>query len=59
MFATHILIDFLVPDIPETLDIAIKREAFDAKRTMSEGHYLPEVDTGDELDERNIDVRVQ
>ena len=59
VFATHMLIDFLVPDIPESLDIAIKREAYIAKRAMSEGHALAETDTGDELDDRNIDVKVQ
>ena len=53
------LIDFLVPDIPESLDIAIKREAYLAKRAMSEGNALGEPDTGDELDDRNIDVKVQ
>ncbi len=53
------LIDFLVPDIPESLDVAIKREAYIAKRAMSEGHNLPDTETGDELDDRNIDVRVQ
>ncbi|XP_065061399.1 anoctamin-7-like isoform X1 [Rhopilema esculentum] len=59
VFATHMLIDFLVPDIPESLDIAIKREAYLAKRAMSEGHALAETDTGDELDDRNIDIKVQ
>ena len=53
------LIDFLVPDIPESLDIAIKREAYLAKRAMSEGHALGDTDTGDELDDRNVEVTVQ
>ncbi|XP_065061401.1 anoctamin-7-like [Rhopilema esculentum] len=56
VFATHILIDFLVPDIPESLDIAIKREAYLAKRAMSGGHALAE--TEDELDDKSIEGKL-
>lgn len=58
MFSTQKLIDFLVPDIPEELDVAIKREAYRAKKALSDN---PELNTGgseDELDEKNIDVKV-
>ena len=57
MFATHKLIDFLVPDIPEELDIAIQREAYRAKKALSDHPQLNE-GSEDELDDRNIDIKV-
>ena len=59
IFATHNLIDFLVPDIPEELDIAIQREDYLAKQAMSDHHNLQEMESGDELDDRNIELKVQ
>ena len=58
MFATHKFIDFLVPDIPEELNVAIQREAYRAKKAMSDHPLLNEA-SEDELDEKNIDVRIQ
>ena len=56
---TQQLIDFLVPDIPEELDVAIKREAYRAKKALSDN---PELNPGggseDELDEKNINIKV-
>lgn len=34
------LIDLLVPDIPQSLEIRIKREAYLAKQALSEHHSL-------------------
>ena len=56
IFATHHLIDFLVPDIPEELDVAIKREAYRAKKALSDNPSLNE-NSEDELDDKNIDLR--
>ncbi|XP_066936321.1 anoctamin-7-like isoform X2 [Clytia hemisphaerica] len=56
IFATHHFIDFLVPDIPEELDVAIKREAYRAKKALSDNPTLNE-NSEDELDEKNIDIR--
>ncbi|XP_057304531.1 anoctamin-7-like isoform X4 [Hydractinia symbiolongicarpus] len=58
VFATHKLIDFLVPDIPEELDIAIKREAYRAKKALSDHPSLID-NSEDELDEKNIDIKVR
>ncbi|XP_065655307.1 anoctamin-7 isoform X3 [Hydra vulgaris] len=53
VFATHRLIDFLVPDIPKELDVAIKKEAYQAKSLMS--HNLSSIYTKseDEISEHN------
>ena len=56
IFATDHLIDFLVPDIPEELDVAIKREAYRAKKALSDNPSLNE-NSEDELDDKNIDLR--
>lgn len=61
VFATHNLIDFLVPDIPEELDIAIKKEAYLAKKAMSDHPLLTRADTintEDENYDQNFDVMV-
>ncbi len=45
------LIDIVVPDIPESLDIKIKRERFLAKEALQEAeHVLQKVLTGDDSD---------
>jgi len=56
IFATHQFIDFIIPDIPEDLDIAIKREAYRAKKALSDNPTLNE-QSEDELDEKNIEIR--
>ena len=58
VFATQKLIDFLVPDIPEELDVAIKREAYRAKKALSDNPELNNGGSEDELDEKNIDIKV-
>ena len=40
------LIDMLVPDIPQSLEITIKREAYRAKQALSEHHTLLEKEDG-------------
>lgn len=56
VFATHNLIDFLIPDIPEELDVAIKREAYRAKKALSDNPTLVD-NSEDELDDKNIDIK--
>jgi anoctamin-7 len=58
VLCTQKLIDFLVPDIPEELDVAIKREAYRAKKALSDNPELHPGGSEDELDEKNIDVKV-
>lgn len=49
MFGVCRLIDLVVPDIPESLDIKIKRERFLAKEALQEAeHVLQKVLTGGE-----------
>ncbi|XP_065679230.1 anoctamin-7-like isoform X1 [Hydra vulgaris] len=59
VFATHKFIDFLVPDIPEELDIAIKKEAYQAKKAMSDHPNLIIANSEEELSERNLKIRLQ
>ena len=40
MFFISRLIDLLVPDVPQTLEIKIKREAYLAKQALSDHHSL-------------------
>ena len=40
----------LVPDIPQSLEITIKREAYRAKQAMSEHHSLLEKGDDSQLD---------
>lgn len=47
-----------MPDIPEDLDTAIKKEAYRAKKAMSDHPALNENHSEDELDEKNL-VRIQ
>ena len=44
MFFVARLIDLVVPDIPESLDITIKREAYLAKQALSDHQTLKGVD---------------
>ncbi|RDD44260.1 Anoctamin-7 [Trichoplax sp. H2] len=52
VFATSVLIDILVPDIPESLQIKIKREEYLAKKALEEKDELPPalVNNNDEPD---------
>ncbi len=57
MFGICKLIDLVVPDIPETLDIKIKRERYLAKEALQEAeHVLQKVLTGDAGDEGDSDA---
>nr|XP_047138898.1 anoctamin-7 isoform X2 [Hydra vulgaris] len=57
VFATHRLIDFLVPDIPKELDIAIKKEAYQAKKLMSHDISLIVTKSEDEISEQNLKIK--
>ena len=43
MFSVCRLIDLVVPDIPESLDIKIKRERFLAKEALQEAEHVLQV----------------
>ena len=57
VFGVCRLIDLVVPDIPESLDIKIKRERFLAKEALQEAeHVLQKVLTGDQdVDSDRVD----
>ena len=62
MFGVCRLIDIVVPDIPESLDIKIKRERFLAKEALQEAdHVLQKVLTGvgDHDSEKDLDIEQQ
>lgn len=59
VFFVSRLIDLLVPDVPQSLEIKIKREAYLAKQALSDHHNLmgggtSEGESADDLDEDYI-----
>lgn len=58
MFFVSRLIDLLVPDVPQSLEIKIKREAYLAKQALSDHHNLmggkSDGESADDLEEDYI-----
>ena len=56
MICTQQLIDLIVPDIPEDLDEAMKRDSYRAKKALSDNPELARAD--ESLEETEVEIKV-